>query len=130
MMPFLNNLPYRLSFYSPSNHLIYSNQASDGSFFPTDEPQALPDWLWNDTLAAKEKGYHLEVASDSFEAKLIQTYQAIYDSEKNLLGVITYIQDIQPILASYLESSGQALVGWSDTTSGPSISNAESDNID
>lgn len=40
-----------------------------------------------------------------------------------LLGVITFIQDLKPVLASYLNESGQAIVGWSDVTSGPSSSN-------
>lgn len=123
ILQLLSHLPFRVSFYSATNELIYSNNASDGSFFPEDEPEQLPDWLWSDILSAKEKGCHLEIASDSFELKLMQSYQAIYNQSSELMGVISYIQDIQPVLASYLEASGQALVGWSDTTSGPSISN-------
>ncbi|HGN5283293.1 TPA: multidrug transporter, partial [Streptococcus pyogenes] len=31
------------------------------------------------------------------------------------------VQDIKPLLNQYLEETGQAIVGWSDVTSGPSI---------
>ena len=48
-------------------------------------------------------------------------YRASFSGE--LLGVITFIQDLKPVLASYLNESGQAIVGWSDVTSGPSSSN-------
>ena len=58
-----------------------------------------------------------------FDHILFQTYQAVKDDSGELLGVITFIQDLKPVLASYLNESGQAIVGWSDVTSGPSSSN-------
>ena len=36
---------------------------------------------------------------------------------------LPYIQDLRPLLSSYLKETSQAIVAWSDTTSGPSIGN-------
>ena len=108
----LAHLPYRASFYDNNLKLIYSNHRSDGSFFTENESEKLPEWIW--------QSLH---PTDSFEAILMQTYQLILDNSGKSLGVITYIQDLRPLLSSYLKETSQAIVAWSDTTSGPSIGN-------
>ncbi|MCC9969815.1 hypothetical protein HK345_05185, partial [Streptococcus agalactiae] len=40
-----------------------------------------------------------------------------------LVGYIEHVHNIKPLLEGYLKESGQAIVGWSDVTSGASISN-------
>ncbi|MCY7187415.1 sodium transporter [Streptococcus gallolyticus] len=117
------HLPYRASFYDNNLRLIYSNNRSDGSFFPENESEKLPEWIWQNLHQIPERVLHLQIPTDSFDAILIQTYQLISDSSGKSLGVITYIQDLKPLLSSYLNETGQAIVAWSDTTSGPSIGN-------
>ncbi len=117
------HLPYQASFYDNNLSLIYSNNRSDGSFFPENESEKLPEWIWQNLHQVPERVLHLQIPTDSFDAILIQTYQLISDSSGKSLGVITYIQDLKPLLSSYLKETGQAIVAWSDTTSGPSIGN-------
>ena len=59
--------------------------------------------------------------SDSFEQILIQTYQASTDREGQVLGFWETIFDLKQPLQTYLDSSAQALVAWSDATSGASF---------
>ncbi|MFC3931676.1 sodium transporter [Streptococcus dentapri] len=118
---FLTLLPYRLAFYDRNLQLIYSNNQPDGSFFLEADEQTLPQWIWEALQQASEKALFLPLANDSFDQILIQSYQALYDADGNFRGVVSYIQDFQPVLSTYLKESGQALVGWSDTTSGASI---------
>ena len=119
----LAHLPYRASFYDNNLKLIYSNHRSDGSFFTENESEKLPEWIWQSLHQSPEKSLHLQIPTDSFEAILMQTYQLILDNSSKSLGVITYIQDLRPLLSSYLKETSQAIVAWSDTTSGPSIGN-------
>ena len=119
----LAHLPYRGSFYDNNLKLIYSNHRSDGSFFTENESEKLPEWIWQSLHQSPEKSLHLQIPTDSFEAILMQTYQLILDNSSKSLGVITYIQDLRPLLSSYLKETSQAIVAWSDTTSGPSIGN-------
>lgn len=119
----LAHLPYRASFYDNNLKLIYSNNCSDGSFFPENESEKLPEWIWQSLHQSPEKSLHLQIPTDSFDAILTQTYQLILDTSGQSLGVITYVQDLKPLLSSYLKETGQAIVAWSDTTSGPSIGN-------
>lgn len=119
----LAHLPYRASFYDNNLKLIYSNHRSDGSFFTENESEKLPEWIWQSLHQSPEKSLHLQIPTDSFEAILMQTYQLILDNSGKSPGVITYIQDLRPLLSSYLKETSQAIVAWSDTTSGPSIGN-------
>nr|WP_074595736.1 sodium transporter [Streptococcus gallolyticus] len=117
------HLPYQASFYDNNLSLIYSNNRYDGSVFSKNEVKKLPKWIWQNLHQVPERVIHLQIPTDSFDAILIQTYQLISDSSGKSLGVITYIQDLKPLLSSYLNETGQAIVAWSDTTSGPSIGN-------
>lgn len=120
----LAHLPYRASFYDKDLKLIYSNNRSDGSFFSDDEEEKeLPQWVWTSLEQAPEQALHFQIPTESFDRILFQSYQAISDDSGELIGVVTFIQDLKPVLASYLNESGQAIVGWSDVTSGPSITN-------
>ena len=119
----LAHLPYRASFYDNNLKLIYSNNRSDSSFFPENESEKLPEWIWQSLHQSPEKSLHLQIPTDSFDIILTQTYQLILDTSGQSLDVITYIQDLKPLLSSYLKETGQAIVAWSDTTSGSSIGN-------
>ena len=52
---------------------------------------------------------------------LIQTYQAAIDKDGNVLGFWETIYDLKQPLKTYLDNSAQALVAWSDATSGASF---------
>ena len=119
----LAHIPYRASFYDKDLKLIYSNNRSDGSFFSEPEENELPQWVWTSLEQSPEQALHFQIPTESFDRILFQTYQAVKDDSGELLGVITFIQDLKPVLASYLNESGQAIVGWSDVTSGPSSTN-------
>lgn len=112
-----------MCFYDKNLKLIYSNNRSDGSFFSEPEENELPQWVWTSLEQSPENALHFQIPTESFDHILFQTYQAVKDDSGELLGVITFIQDLKPVLASYLNESGQAIVGWSDVTSGPSSSN-------
>ena len=58
---------------------------------------------------------------DSFDQVLIQTYQAAIDNEGKVLGFWETIYDLKQPLKTYLDNSAQALVAWSDATSGASF---------
>lgn len=123
---FLDYLPWRVTFFAPDGQVLYSNQRADGSFFFLDEEvEPLEDWILAEIKASPTGAFHLPISLESFDQKLVQSFHALYDDEKNFLGILQYTQEISQLLASYLEDSGQALVGWSDVTSGASISNQD-----
>lgn len=119
-MTFLDFLPYKVAFYDQHFTKVYSNGKSDGSFFPTEDP-TLPDWIWQEITQSPHQTLHIQVPTSSFDHVLIQSYQALYDTNGDFQGVMETVQDLKPLLTSYLNHSGQALVGWSDVTSGASI---------
>ena len=51
----------------------------------------------------------------------VQTYQAAIDNEGKVRGFWETIYDLKQPLKTYLDNSAQALVAWSDTTSGASF---------
>ncbi|WP_261379610.1 hypothetical protein [Streptococcus sp. sy004] len=121
----LNYLPLRLTIFDEKGHVLYSNGQPDGSFFFADDVEPLESWILSDIKTSQTDSLHLPIPLDSFNQRLIQTYQALYDDQKKLRGIFQYTQDISPLLKAYLDDSGQALVGWSDVTSGASISNQD-----
>lgn len=120
-MTFLDFLPYKVAFYNHKLQRVYSNHKSDGTFFPT-EDEVLPAWLWQELERSPQNTVHIQVPTTAFEQVLIQSYQALYDEAGTFQGVMETVQDLKPLLSSYLNHSGQALVGWSDVTSGASLS--------
>ncbi len=119
----LAHLPYRLSFYDDNLKLIYSNNRYDGSILSEMEAETLPEWIWQSLQQTPEKALHFQLPTESFDQIIMQTYQIIYDDSGDLIGVISYHQDLKPLLSNYLTETGQAIVGWSDVTSGASIGN-------
>lgn len=116
--------PMKLTFFDENGQVVYDNKGFDGNFFSfNQEAQPLEDWIQekikNDTK------YHLTltVPSPSFDQILLQDYRGLYDQDGNFFGTFSQVIDLKPLLEAYLEDSGQALVGWSDTTSGASITN-------
>lgn len=120
-MNFLDYFPYKTAYYDKDLKLIYSNGKPDGTFFPSQD-DLLPDWIWQELRLSKEKSLHLEVPNEAFGKIFMQSYTMLFDETGDFEGVLEMVKDLKPILSSYLENSGQALVGWSDVTSGASIS--------
>ena len=116
----LNYLPYKLAAYDAKGNFLYDNGGADGSFFPR-EAESLPDWIMSEVLASPTKTISYPIPTDSFEQILIQTYQASTDQEGQVLGFWETIFDLKQPLQTYLDSSAQALVVWSDATSGASF---------
>lgn len=116
----LNYLPYKLAAYDAKGNFLYDNGGADGSFFLR-EAENLPDWIMSEVLASPTKTISYPIPTDSFEQILIQTYQASTDQEGQVLGFWETIFDLKQPLQTYLDSSAQALVVWSDATSGASF---------
>lgn len=116
----LNYLPYKLAAYDAKGNFLYDNGGADGSFSPR-EAENLPDWIMSEVLASPTKTISYPIPTDSFEQILIQTYQASTDQEGQVLGFWETIFDLKQPLQTYLDSSAQALVVWSDATSGASF---------
>ncbi|MFC5630693.1 MULTISPECIES: PAS domain-containing protein [Streptococcus] len=121
-MNYLDYFPYKTAFYDKDLKLTYSNHKPDGTFFP-ESCDKLPDWIWQELRHSTEKSLHLDIPNESFGKIYMQSYTMLYDDSGDFQGVMEMVQDFKPLLSSYLENSGQALVGWSDVTSGASISN-------
>ena len=113
-------MPYKLAAYDAKGNFLYDNGGADGSFFPR-EAENLPDWIMSEVLASPTKTISYPIPTDSFEQILIQTYQASTDQEGQVLGFWETIFDLKQPLQTYLDSSAQALVVWSDATSGASF---------
>ena len=73
----------------------------------------------NRSYFTQDFGY--QIPTDSFDQVLIQTYQAAIDNEGKVLGFWETIYDLKQPLKTYLDNSAQALVAWSDATSGASF---------
>ena len=116
----LNHLPYKLAAYDTQGNFLYDNGGADGSFFPR-EPENLPDWIMSEVLASPTKERSYQIPTDSFDQVLIQTYQATIDNEGKILGFWETVYDLKQPLKTYLDNSAQALVAWSDATSGASF---------
>ena len=116
----LNHLPYKLAAYDAQGNFLYDNGGADGSFFPR-EDENLPDWIMSEVLASPTKERSYQIPTDSFDQVLIQTYQAAIDNEGKVLGFWETIYDLKQPLKIYLDNSAQALVAWSDATSGASF---------
>ena len=109
----LNHLPYKLATYDAQGNFLYDNGGADGSFFPR--------WIMSEVLASPTKERSYQIPTDSFDQVLIQTYQAAIDNEGKVLGFWETIYDLKQPLKTYLDNSAQALVAWSDATSGASF---------
>ena len=79
------------------------------------------DWIMSEVLASPTKERSYQIPTDSFDQVLIQTYQAAIDKDGNVLGFWETIYDLKQPLKTYLDNSAQALVAWSDATSGASF---------
>ena len=77
--------------------------------------------IGSEVLASPTKERSYQIPTDSFDQILIQTYQAAIDNEGKVLGFWETIYDLKQPLKTYLDNSAQALVAWSDATSGASF---------
>lgn len=116
--------PMKLTFFDENGQVVYDNKGFDGNFFSfNQEAQPLEDWIQEKIKNDTKHHLTLTVPSPSFDHILIQDYRGLYDQDGNFFGTFSQVIDLKPLLEAYLEDSGQALVGWSDTTSGASITN-------
>lgn len=123
----LKMLPFNQSLASKNGLLLYDNSQPDGAFSFAEEEndgKTIHSWILQRLTETKNGTLYFPLPSESFDHILMQSYQALYDDEGKLQGVFQQVQDIRPLLKTYLEDSAQALVGWSDVTSGASISNS------
>ncbi|MFS1663661.1 hypothetical protein [Streptococcus sp. zg-JUN1979] len=118
----LDNLPYRLSLYDKKGSVFYSNQAPLAPLEPFQAEESLDSWFKTQLQHTKSKSLHMTQANLSFDTLMMDSYYSVTDTKNQPLGYLRLAQDIKPLLESYLAESGQALVGWSDVTSGPSMS--------
>ena len=72
-------------------------------------------------LASPTKERSYPDSNRQFDQVLIQTYQAAIDKDGNVLGFWETIYDLKQPLKTHLDNSAQALVAWSDATSGASF---------
>lgn len=120
----LDHYPMKVTFFDENGQAIYDNNGFDGNFFSFAQgSEPLEDWIQEKIKTSSNHQLTLTVPSTSFDQILLQDYRGLYDSKGHFYGSFSQVIDLQPLLATYLEESGQALVGWSDTTSGASISN-------
>lgn len=116
--------PMKLTFFDENGQVVYDNKGFDGNFFSfNQEAQPLEDWIQEKIKNDTKHHLTLTVPSPSFDQILLQDYRGLYDQDGNFFGTFSQVIDLKPLLEAYLEDSGQALVGWSDTTSGASITN-------
>lgn len=119
----LDQLPLHVALTNAANQVTYHNGKPKDPFLFDELDQApVEDWIIKEVQTRPDHAVHLLLPSLSFEQILIQSYQGLYD-QGQFTGIFQQVQDIKPILASYLKETGQALVGWSDTVSGASIKN-------
>lgn len=117
----LDKLPLHFAISDQNQAIIYHNHKPKDPFLIDDTIAEAPSsWLLQEIMTAPQHTVHQLIPSLSLEQILIHSYQGIIEGD-DYLGTIDMVQDIKPLLASYLQETGQAIVGWSDTTSGASI---------
>lgn len=124
-LTFYDHYPLKLTYYDANGQLIYENKGFDGQILPfkmAADASDLEPWILEKITATESHQLTISIPSSSFSQILLQHYQGLLSQDGQLLGVLAQVIDLTPLLATYLEESGQALVGWSDTTSGASIS--------
>lgn len=119
----LDHFPYQLRLADQKGDFLWQNHQFNGSFFP-DQDQAIDSWILRQFQRQKDlSAKHFLLPFASLDHIYFQSYFALRDPKGHYLGSFDMVQDLKPILAHYLEETAQAIVGWSDVTSGPSISN-------
>ncbi|MGT2831994.1 hypothetical protein [Streptococcus halotolerans] len=124
LIAYPDNYPLKLVYFDENGQPIYDNKGFDGNFFAFSQgTEPLENWIQDEIKDNANHQVSVMIPSSSFDQILIQDYRGLYDQEGHFRGTFSQVIDLHPLLATYLEESGQALVGWSDTTSGASISN-------
>lgn len=124
LITYPDKYPLKLVYYDANGQPIYDNEGFDGNLFSfVQETEPLEDWIQDQIKSNANHQVTVTIPSSSFDQILIQDYRGLYEQEGNFCGTFSQVIDLHPLLATYLEESGQALIGWSDTTSGASISN-------
>ncbi|AIG50401.1 hypothetical protein [Streptococcus pyogenes] len=117
---FLQYLPLQARLSDANGNIIVDNHAFNGSFLPTTDKE-IEDWILAELRLSDNPCKTFLLPSGSLDHIYMQHYQALKNLQGQLVGVLDTVQDIKPLLNQYLEETGQAIVGWSDVTSGPSI---------
>ncbi|MBM7642777.1 sodium transporter [Streptococcus loxodontisalivarius] len=130
MKNLMNHLPYKIAYYDAQGHALFDNGGADGSFLRDDVKQDLPSWIREELLLSDSKSLQMQIPTDAFDKILFAHYQASLDDQGQLLGFSETVYDFRQALTSYLNETGQAIVGWSDVTSGPSIKNDLYDDLE
>ncbi|MBM7636115.1 sodium transporter [Streptococcus saliviloxodontae] len=123
MKEIMNHLPYKLAYYDAQGKLVFDNGGTDGTFFREIEPEDLPEWICQELRLSETGSLQLQLPSDAFDKILFAHYQVARQDDGTIIGFSETIFDFREALSSYLNETGQAIVGWSDVTSGASIKN-------
>lgn len=124
----LDYLPFNLATYDKNNLLTYTNHRPDNEFsIETKVNITLDPWIVSKLNQSSFDSFSLTIPTMSSEKILIHHYQALRDISNEYKGISQSVLDIKPILENYLNETGQAIVPWSDVTSGASIKSDEFD---
>ncbi|MGT2771347.1 hypothetical protein [Streptococcus marimammalium] len=125
---FLNYLPFNFAFYNENNQLIYTNHRPDNEFsIESITNEEIDNWILTELSNSSSNSFSLTIPTMSSDKILIHHYQTLKDINNEYKGVSQSVLNIKPILENYLNETGQAIVPWSDVTSGASI---KSDDFD
>ncbi|MCU9533210.1 hypothetical protein [Streptococcus sp. CSL10205-OR2] len=124
----LDYLPFNLSIYDENNQLTYTNHRPDNEFsIESKTNETIDNWIVTELSKSSSDSFSLTIPTMSSEKILIHHYQALKDINNEYKGMSQSVLDIKPILENYLNETGQAIVPWSDVTSGASIKSDEFD---
>lgn len=121
----LKHLPYKVAFYDQTGRPLYNNGQNDSSLLADQELKDLEPWLLDELIKSPTGSLNFQVPSQAFDQILMQTYQTALDEQGRIIGIMETIADFKRPLTTYLDETAQALVGWSDATSGPSIKGSD-----
>ncbi|WP_221912685.1 hypothetical protein [Streptococcus halichoeri] len=124
LQTYLQQFPSQMRMANAKGQILYHNHQFNGSFLPSDENH-LETWIWQHLR--KQGNLHLLLPFASLDHIYFQSYYGLQDENGCYVGSLDLVQDLKPILAQYLDETAQAIVGWSDVTSGPSISTDKPD---
>lgn len=143
---FLNSMPMELTFADSNNQFLYYNHTKPaeemlasrtpgqaGNPLAKCHPESKHgsvQWVIQQLRSGKEDVIRVNVPTHGPDKFVVHNYQAIRDEEGNYVGINEYIQDLQPIIDWYLQTTNQELVGGKvDSISGASTKDNATDSV-
>lgn len=124
MNQLLEALPFNVTLSDNNGLLVTNSHPREFSFFEEtlEESYQVPEWI----KSSLNGEVHQTVISPLNDVIPIHSY---YQLEPNKRINLEIVEDIKPKIATYLKESAQAIVPWSDTISGASISSDLTDEL-